>query len=163
MTERDRVVRCEDDPWNLDASKNYSQDELEVLASKILYEDRARLRAEKLGETAQKILLFLLKHEYGTPVQIAGAIAINETAVRKNLQKMIDEGWVEFSHQEKSLQYFRIVEDIELPEGADCPKWLNEAELRGDKQKEIYSQTGKVDPSIEEGIFDRSHPQGKVY
>lgn len=162
MTERDRVQKIGDDPFGVDPNQEHTPSELEDLASKILYDDRARIKSE-LGEVEQKIVIFLLDREVGFPAEIADTMNATETAVSRNIVEMIDRGWIKHSHIENGIQYYRLAEEAEFPEGLDCPAWLTEADLHYRKRREIYSNTGQIDPSIREGMFERSHPQGEVY
>jgi hypothetical protein len=43
----------------------------------------------------------------------------------------------------------------------DGPKWLNTDQQESRQRREIYTAVGTPDPSIVEGIFNRTHPQGR--
>lgn len=54
-----------------------------------------------------------------------------------------------------------ITEKILLEDTHDGPMWLNGAMYKERIRREIYVASGTPDPSIVEGLYNRTHPQGR--
>lgn len=160
MTERNRVTKVgEFDQAKADRGE-YTEQQLEDFASQILYKDRADLKKE-ISQYQATILRHLRKEE-SYPALIADWYDLSAEAVSDNLRLMLKKGWVIKGRKEKNVQYYAINESADIPD-IDETYWLKEADLQDRKRVEIYSETGTVDPSVEEGMYFRTHPDGREF
>jgi hypothetical protein len=70
---------------------------------------------------------------------------------------------LEFNYSPRELLLLAekiLLEDPKKP--YEEPSWLNGGSLRHRTRREIYVQSGTPDPSIESGMFWRTHPRGRV-